>query len=80
MGLDEDGLGFYRSIAKQWSACLNPEGWLFFEVGIGQADAVLRIMRSCGFGELDIVADTGGIPRVVKGKKCTDIWAEEIAH
>lgn len=80
LGLDEDGLGFYRSIAKQWSACLNPEGWLFFEVGIGQADAVLRIMRSCGFGELDIVTDTGGIPRVVKGKKCTDIWAEEIAH
>ena len=42
-------------------------GRLYFEVGIGQADTVLRIMRANGFGDINVVQDTGGIPRVVYG-------------
>ena len=42
-------------------------GRLLFEVGIGQADEVLRIMRSVGFGDLEITPDLNGIPRVVEG-------------
>ena len=37
-------------------------GMLFFEVGIGQADEVLRIMRANGFGDIQIVKDLHGIP------------------
>jgi len=70
VGKDEDGLGFYRFIADAWRDCLNVGGCLAFEVGIGQADAVLRIMRGCGFGDLQIVPDTAGIPRVVLGFLC----------
>ena len=44
-----------------------------FEVGIGQADDVLRIMRSCGFGDVEITPDLNGIPRVVSGILCTEV-------
>ena len=63
----EDGLDFYRSISEKWKAALAPGGRLYFEVGIGQADDVLRIMRSFGFGDLEITPDPAGIPRVVQG-------------
>ena len=69
----EDGLDFYRSIAQQWKDALLPGGRLYFEVGIGQADDVLRIMRKEGFGDIQIVKDLAGIPRVVFGTLCTEI-------
>ena len=58
-----DGLDFYRAIAKQWRGALCVGGKLLFEVGVGQADAVLRIMRGEGFGDLEITPDLNGIPR-----------------
>lgn len=62
-----DGLDFYRDITRLWTAALRVGGRLLFEVGIGQADQVLRIMRSVGFGDLEITPDLNGIPRVVEG-------------
>ena len=63
----EDGLDFYRAIARRWKTALAESGRIYFEVGIGQADAVLRLMRSEGFGDLEILPDTQGIGRVVYG-------------
>lgn len=63
----DDGLGFYRAISDKWRTALRPGGRLYFEVGIGQADDVLRIMRTQGFGDIEVVPDTAGIPRVVYG-------------
>ena len=63
----EDGLDFYLAISEKWRTVLHPSSRLYFEVGIGQADAVLRIMRGQGFGDIEIVPDTAGIPRVVYG-------------
>lgn len=68
-----DGLDFYRAISEKWKTALAPGGRLYFEVGIGQADAVLRIMRTQGFGDIQIVKDLHGIPRVVFGTLCTEI-------
>jgi release factor glutamine methyltransferase len=68
-----DGLDFYRSICERWKQALVPGGRLYFEVGIGQADRVLRIMRGQGFGDIQLVDDLGGIPRVVFGTLCTEI-------
>ena len=48
-------------------------GRLYVEVGIGQADSVLRIMRAQGFGDIQIVKDLHDIPRVVFGTLCTEI-------
>ena len=75
MALDggEDGLDFYRSIAQKWKEALLPGGRLYFEVGIGQADEVLRIMRREGFGDIQIVKDLNDIPRVVFGTLCTEV-------
>ena len=68
-----DGLDFYRAIAGHWTAALRVGGRLLFEVGIGQADEVLRIMRSVGFGDLEITPDLNGIPRVVEGVLHTEL-------
>lgn len=68
-----DGLDFYRSIAARWRPALRPGGRLYFEVGLGQADSVLRIMRSQGFGDIQVVPDTAGIPRVVFGTLLTEL-------
>lgn len=62
-----DGLDFYRAIIRGWRDALAPGGRLFFEVGIGQADEVLRMMRGQGFGDLQIIKDPHKIPRVVLG-------------
>lgn len=68
-----DGLDFYRSISRDWREALSPGGRLFFEVGIGQADPVLRLMRSQGFGDLQVIKDRNSIPRVVLGTLCQEI-------
>ena len=67
-----DGLDFYRAICEKWRDALRPRGKLLFEVGIGQADAVLRLMRASGFGDVEIVKDLNDIPRVVFGT----LWEE----
>lgn len=63
----EDGYDFYTTIIRQWKRVLTVGGRLYFEVGIGQADTVLRMMRAEGFGDINIVPDGQGIPRVVYG-------------
>lgn len=72
----EDGLDFYRAISEKWKAALAPGGRLYFEVGIGQADAVLRIMRAQGFGDIQVVKDHNDIPRVVFGTLCGEVYSE----
>ena len=69
----EDGLDFYQTISGKWKDALVPGGRLYFEVGIGQADSVLRIMRAQGFGDIQILKDLHDIPRVVFGTLCTEI-------
>ena len=75
MALDggEDGLDFYRAICEKWRDVMRPGTRLYFEVGIGQADDVLRIMRGVGFGDIQVVDDPGGIPRVVFGTLCESV-------
>ena len=69
----EDGLDFYQTISGKWKDALVPGGRLYFEVGIGQADTVLRIMRAQGFGDIQVVKDLHDIPRVVFGTLYTEI-------
>lgn len=68
-----DGLDFYRCICEKWRDAIVPGGLLAFEVGIGQADEVLRIMRASGFGEIEIIRDLHMIPRVVYGRRFDEI-------
>ena len=63
-----DGLRFYKAIIKYWKSLLRPEGFLVFEVGEGQADAVAELIMSAGFASCAVRQDTQGIDRCVIGK------------
>ena len=69
----EDGYDFYTAIIRLWREALVTGGRLYFEVGIGQADTVLRMMRAEGFGDINVVQDDQGIPRVVYGTLMDEI-------
>ena len=75
MALDggTDGLDFYRAIAARWTEALLPGGRLLLELGIGEADAVMRLLRTEGFGDLELYEDTQGISRVIAGTRYTEI-------
>lgn len=69
MALDggADGLDFYRFITEQWKNALRLGGSLLYEVGIGQSDAVERLMAESGYESIRSIQDTAGIWRVVEG-------------
>ena len=69
----EDGYDFYTAVVRRWKDALVTGGRLYFEVGIGQADTVLRMMRAEGFGDINVVQDDQGIPRVVYGTLLNEI-------
>ena len=61
----EDGLDFYRSIASKYRSALKPGGYLCFEFGMGQGDAVCAILEENGFTILERTKDYGEIERAV---------------
>ena len=64
----EDGLMFYRAIVQHWTQILRPGGWLMFEVGEDQADAVMALMKDAKYTDVTALEDTAGIRRVVVGR------------
>lgn len=60
-----DGLDFYRSIAEKYSAALKPGGYLCFEFGFGQGEAVCRILEENGYTILERSRDFNQIERAV---------------
>lgn len=61
-----DGLDFYRRLAKDAPAMLNPGGFLALEVGIEEAQRVEALCRENELTErTEIVKDYAGIDRVV---------------
>ncbi len=64
----EDGLDFYREIVRQSKSKLNKKGWLMFEVGQGQSDAVSEILQNEGFDNVSQVKDYNKIERVIYGR------------
>ena len=69
MGLDgsADGILFYRCIIKEAPKYLRKNGYLFFEIGCEQADAVSGLMEAAGFKEITIKKDYCGRNRIVFG-------------
>lgn len=64
----EDGLHFYRKIVKESLRYLNPGGYLMFEIGCEQGEAVSSLMREAGYQDLYIKKDLSGLDRVVCGR------------
>lgn len=63
----ENGLKFYREIIEKAPEYLNPDGYLLFELGFGEADAVAGMMGR-DFCEINVIKDLAGIDRVISGK------------
>ena len=61
----EDGLDFYRSIAKNFAPALKPGGYLAFEFGETQGDAVCAILEENGYTILERKKDFNDRERAV---------------
>lgn len=64
----EDGLFFYRKIVEKAPEFLGKGGWLLFEIGYNQGEAVSKLMTEQGFKEVEVVKDYAGLDRVVLGQ------------
>jgi len=62
-----DGLYFFRAVAENWTSLLKQGGFIAFECGAGQADAVAEILQDNGFRDIKRHTDTLGVERVVVG-------------
>ena len=61
-----DGLDVYRRIAAEAGAHLNPGGFLYLEVGIGEAEPVLSLVtENIQCAQAGVFNDLNGIPRIV---------------
>ena len=65
----EDGLYFYRKIVSEGKAFLKEDGWMLFEIGYDQGEAVKALMQENGFFDVQIVKDLTGLDRVVLGRR-----------
>ena len=62
----DDGLDFYRRIASEAADHLNPGGAIYLEAGIGEAQAVLALLRQgVPCADSGVIKDLNGIDRVV---------------
>lgn len=65
----EDGLDFYRIIAKEAESHLNEGGMLFLEIGYDQGDDVTKLLEACGYHDISVIKDYAGLDRVVKAAR-----------
>jgi len=61
----DDGLHFYRAIACNYAKALKPDGYLCLEFGMGQGDAVCRILEMNGYTILERTRDYNDRERAV---------------
>ena len=69
----EDGLFFYRRIIAEASAWLCDGGFLVFEIGSTQGEAVQSLMQEAGFIHTEVRQDLNGLDRTVLGQKIGEI-------
>lgn len=61
----EDGLHFYRILAREGKRFLNEGGRLYVEIGFDQAEAVKELFGAQGFLDIQVYKDLAGLDRVV---------------
>lgn len=62
-----DGLYFYSKILEQCKNYMKQDGYILFEIGCEQGDAVSTMMRLAGFSEVHVIKDLARNDRVVMG-------------
>lgn len=63
----EDGLFFYREIARMGRKFLKSNGYLYFEIGHDQGKRVAFLMEENGFRNVKVIKDLAGNDRVAFG-------------
>lgn len=65
----EDGLVFYRNISKDSRHFLTDGGYIVFEIGYDEGEAVYEILNNLEYSNIEIIKDYSGNDRVVVAKK-----------
>ena len=63
----EDGLYFYRILAREGPRYLKKGGWIYMEIGHDQSEAVEMLLKEAGFEQIRTEKDLAGLDRVVCG-------------
>ncbi|MBC7766338.1 MAG: peptide chain release factor N(5)-glutamine methyltransferase [Hyphomonadaceae bacterium] len=63
----KDGLDYYRHIIQNGKKALKQGGWMALEIGYDQREAVERLFRDHGYGNIETIKDYAGNDRVVSG-------------
>jgi len=64
---EADGLSFYREIINEAPDYLNPDGRIYFEIGVEQGEDLTHLMNERGFSEVKVHKDLAGLDRIVTG-------------
>ena len=62
---DEKGLEFYEKLSKTAKNYLNKNGYLLFEMGLGQSEDIKQTLEQEGYKNIQIEKDLAGIDRVI---------------
>lgn len=65
----EDGLDFYRTIAKNWYEHIAHGGFIAFEIGETQGRAVENLLKENGYYGVSVWEDYAGLDRIVTAMK-----------
>ena len=64
---NEDGLAFYRRIAKKIKTLIKPKGIILLEVGLGRhPQKVFSLFKEAGFNQLELIKDFNNNERILK--------------
>ena len=63
-----EGTELLVEVVRRSVRWLRPGGWLLLELGGEQSEAVGRLLRELGFGEVEIGADEEGDPRSISAR------------
>lgn len=66
---DTDGIEYYDKIICQSEKFLNKNGYIAFEIGLGQSDKVKFLFEKYGYKNITITKDLAGIDRVITAQK-----------
>ena len=61
----EDGLDFYRIIAKEAKSFLKPGGRLLMEIGYGQGESIKKLLEAEGYIDIEVLKDYSNLDRVI---------------
>lgn len=65
----KDGLYFYRKIVQNCHKYLNYGGYIMFEIGYNQGEALADILKNADFSDIQVKKDLAGLNRLVIARK-----------